>query len=212
MDLGREKEKLIRNLISEGYLKTPRITEAFRKVKREEFVLPTDKNLAYVDYPLSIPGSQTISAPHMCAIMLEFAGLNGGEKILEVGAGSGYNAALMAEMVGKKGKIITIELDPELSVFARKNLEKGGYNSVIVLEGDGSKGYAKNGPYDLIMVTCATSEIYKTWINQLKEGGKIIAPVGGGFGQELITLKKTEEGLKKERRGGCIFVPLRHQQ
>lgn len=209
MELEEKKELLIKSLVSEGYLKTPKVIEAFRKVKREDFIEPDFSSSAYVDTPLPIPGGQTTSAPHMYAIMLELARLKGGEKILEVGTGSGYNAALMAEMAGKKGKIISIEFDPYLTKFAKKNLEKGEYNNVIVLEGDGSKGYKKGKPYDLIIVTCATPEIYREWKDQLKTGGIILAPLGSGYWQELVLLRKTRNGLAEEKHGGCVFVPLR---
>ncbi len=210
MCMEKERGKMIERLVSEGFLRSHVVKEAFRRVRREDFILPPDRESAYSDTPLSIIGGQTISAPHMVAIMLELAGLEGGEKVLEVGAGSGYNAALMAEMVGEKGKIISIEFDHELAEFARGNIEKAVYNSVIVLNGDGSKGYEKEKPYDLIMVTCATPEIYPAWKDQLKEGGKIIAPVGGGFGQELVLARKGKGKLVKENHGGCVFVPLRH--
>jgi len=211
MDLAKEKERLISDLISEGYLKSPEVIAAFRKVARENFVLPQDRAFAYSDNPLHIMAGQTISAPHMCAIMIELLELNGGERILEIGAGSGYNAALMSELVGPKGKITSIEISHELAALARRNLQSSGYKNVKVSAGDATLHYEKDNYYDRIIATCACPEIPKGLIPQLKEGGIILVPVDSWAHQELILGRKVGTNLKLEKHGSCIFVPLRHE-
>jgi len=201
-----EKERLIKGLMAQGYLKTKKVISVFEKVPREEFVLENDRDIAYVDYPLSILSGQTISAPHMVAIMTELLETGPKDKVLEIGAGSGYQAAILSKLVRK---VYSIEVDPELVSFAGSNLRRAKIKNVEVIRGDGSKGYEKAKPYDKIIVTCATPEIFDSWIKQLKTDGIILAPVGGGFHQELIKLRKSKKGIEKKNYGGCAFVPLR---
>lgn len=209
-ELEKEKKEVISHLEATGKLKSPEIKRAMLTVKRELFVLPEYRKDAWLDTPLPIVGTSTISAPHMYAIMLEAVKLKPGEKVLEVGSGSGYGAALMKEIVGENGKVITVEIDREVAEFAKNNLKKAGYKDVKVVCGDGSKGYKKEAPYDAIIVTAAAPEIPKALIEQLKIGGRLISPVGGiSGGQDLILIKKTEEGIKKENLGPVIFLPLR---
>jgi protein-L-isoaspartate(D-aspartate) O-methyltransferase len=201
-----ERDILIKNLVEQGYLKTRRVISVFEKVQREDFVMQRDRAFAYADYPLSILAGQTISAPHMVAIMTELLEAKAKDKVLEIGAGSGYQAAILSKLVRK---VYSIEVDPELVAFARENLAKAKIRNVEVIQGDGSEGHKKAKPYDKIIVTCATPEIFGSWVSQLKMGGILIAPVGGGFHQELIRMRKTKKGLEKENHGGCAFVPLR---
>jgi len=210
-DLEKQKLHTIKNLEREGRLKTLEIKKAMLKVKRELFVLPEYKEDAWLDTPLPIVGNATISAPHMYAIMLEAVKPKKGEKVLEIGAGSGYGAALLRELVGKRGKVITIEIVPEVCEFARRNLRKAGYRDVKVICGDGSLGYEKEAPYDVIISTAACPEIPRTWIKQLKVGGRLISPVGGIYsGQDLIYMEKKRKGkLKIENLGPVIFLPLK---
>ncbi len=207
MDLQNQKKILIKNLIEEGFLKTPKIIKVFKTVPREEFVLKEYKNQAYVDYPLPILEGQTISAPHMVAMMTELLKPEKNDKVLEIGAGSGYQAAILSRLVKK---VYTIELEPKLAKFAKENLERVGYKNVKVIVGDGSKGYPKEAPYDKIIITCAVPEIPEKLIEQLKEGGIILAPVGSGYYQDLILGIKKDKKLKTKNYGGCAFVPLRH--
>lgn len=208
MGMEEDRGMLTSKLIGEGYLKSERIVQAFKQVPREEFVLAGDRNFAYSDYPLQIGHSQTISAPHMVAIMTELLKPRTRDNVLEIGAGSGYQAAILSRLVKY---IYTVELEPELALFAKNNLEKIGCMKVKVLVGDGSRGYQPGAPYDKIIVTCATPEIFQAWKEQIKEGGIILAPVGGFYHQDLILLKKTKDGFKQENHGGCIFVPLRQR-
>jgi len=204
MDSG--KERLIKNLVDEGYLKSPRVIKAFMDIPREEFVREDDRRLAYVDYPMSIPAGQTISAPHMVAIMTEMAEADRNDIILEIGGGSGYQAAILSRLVKK---VYSIECDPELVAFAKSNLKRAKIKNVEIMHGDGKKGYEKAKPYDKIVVTCATPEIFGSWKDQLRTGGILLAPVGRGAYQELIRIIKTDTGFKETRHGGCAFVPLR---
>ena len=207
MDLQKERKNLIDRLITEGFLKTPRVIKAFEKVSREGFVLPEVRDYAYADTPQGIGYGQTISAPHMVAIMTELLEPKPQDKVLEVGTGSGYQAAILSRLVKT---IYTTELTPELVEFARANLQRAGCKNVKVIQGDGSKGYPKEAPYDKVIVTCACPAVSKPLIEQLKQGGILIAPVGGAWMQDLKLCKKTRSGIEEKSYGGCVFVPLRH--
>jgi len=209
MQEKQDKTSLIDWLSERGYIKSKAVEQAFLKVPREDFVLDGYEGMVYNDNPQPILAGQTISAPSMIAIMLEAAKLKKGLKVLEVGAGSGYNAALLAELVGHEN-IITIERIPELVGWAKKNLKKAGYENIRVIHGDGSLGYEEEAPYDRIVVTAGAPKISKAWVKQLKKGGMIIAPVGGKrFYQTLRICKKGIDGrVKSEARGECAFVPL----
>ena len=201
--MQREKQRLISELIDYGYLKTPLIIDAFRKVPREEFVEQEYRKQAYVNEPLPIRAGQTISQPLTVAAMTEALQPQKGQKILEIGAGSGYQTAILAEVVRSTGKIITLERKRELAVFARENLKNCGYKNVLVLHSDGKNGYPKEAPYDRVIVTASANEVPKALIDQLKKGGKLVIPVGN----EMMLLEKNNE-LKKTFLGNYVFVPL----
>jgi len=203
MDLKREKERLINSLISEGFLKSPDVIRAFRKIPREKFVLERYIEHSYDNIPLPILENQTISQPLTIAAMTEALQPSNGQKILEVGAGSGYQAALIAEIIGRSGRIITTDRIKELVIFARNNLKKTGYNNITVVEYDGSQGYEKEAPYDRIIVTASAPEIPEALINQLKKGGKLVIPVK----DEMFLVEKNKE-IKKTLLGYYVFVPL----
>lgn len=211
MELEREKERLITHLIESGALRTPRIIEAFMKIPRHLFVREDFLEHAYDDIPLPTFLGQTISQPYTVAIMTEALNPKSGEKILEIGAGSGWQAALLAYCVGRKGKVITVELERKLVEFARRNLKKLKLKlNIKVIHWDGKKGYAKESPYDKCMITAACREIPKPVIKQVKNGGRIVAPVGDTFGQRMIVLDKiSEKEFKTKDLGPFIFVPLR---
>ncbi|WP_010477659.1 protein-L-isoaspartate(D-aspartate) O-methyltransferase [Thermococcus zilligii] len=202
-------ERTVEQLEAEGTLKNPRIKEAFLKLPRYLFVEGRYWSYAHLDEPLPIPAGQTISAPHMVAIMLELAELKPGMDVLEVGTGSGWNAALMAELV--KGEVYTVERIPELVEFARRNLERAGYSDrVHVIPGDGTKGFPPKAPYDRIIVTAGAPEIPKPLVEQLKPGGKLIIPVGSyHLWQDLLeAIKRPDGSIKIKNHGGVAFVPL----
>ncbi|MEM2839237.1 MAG: protein-L-isoaspartate O-methyltransferase [Thermoplasmata archaeon] len=203
------RRRLVGNLVSAGYVRSERVKNAMLKVPRELFVTEDLVPEAYVDTPLPIGQGQTISAPHMVAIMLEEQELKPGQKVLEVGTGSGYHAALAAELVRPDGRVYTIERIGELVAFAKRNISRAGYSdSVEVIEGDGSKGLPEKAPFDRIFVACGAPDVPEPLLDQLAEGGIMLVPVGGRYYQELIKVRKKKGGIIRESRGGCIFVPL----
>jgi protein-L-isoaspartate(D-aspartate) O-methyltransferase len=219
--MSRDKYKnavddLIRRLRNSGYLSTDEMERAVRAVPREEFVHPSNTQYAYRDTPLSIGLGQTISAPHMCVIMCEGLKLRPGHKVLEVGAGSGYHAALCAEMIAPvesltPGHVYTIEIVKGLIEFARNNLERTGYsNRVTLIHGDGGLGLPEYAPFDRILVAAAAPKVPEPLVDQLTPGGIMLIPIGGrGLFQELLMIEKDEDGNISHRNwGGVAFVPL----
>jgi len=211
--------KLVNNLIKQGKLRSPRIILAMRAVPRSKFLAPNTKPYATSDMPLQIGYGQTVSAPHMVAIMNEAMQLQLGNKVLEVGAGSGWHAATLAEVVAPKeaprsewGHVYTIEVNQALSDAARKNIMDAGYGDrVTIITGDGSKGYAAKAPFDRILVTAAAPAVPKPLVEQLKDGGILLIPVGNTIAsfQTLKKIMKQAEGkVKEENLGGVAFVPL----
>jgi len=198
-------DELVERLIRNGALKTKKIIEAFRKVKRENFVPKKYKNLAYVDQPLPTYEGQTISQPTIVAIMTEALQPQKGDKVLEIGTGSGYQAAILAEIV-KPGKVYTIERIKKLVEFAKKNLKD--YKNVVVIHGDGSQGLKEEAPFDCIIVTAAAPKVPDVLKEQLKIGGRMIIPVGDRCSQNLILLKKKVRGFEEVNMGPVVFVPL----
>lgn len=203
MEFEEGKKRLIEDLRLHGI--SERVLDAMRKVPRHLFVPERERRNAYADYPLPIGWGQTISAPHMVAIMCELLDIQDGMKILEIGAGSGYHAAVMAVLAGS-GHVYAVETIEGLAFFARDNLKKAGINNVTIIVEDGSLGLPGYAPYDRISVACAAPEILDTLTEQLKTGGKLVIPVGRYF-QELYLVTKTD-GLKKEAKGSVVFVPL----
>jgi len=224
-------ENLINSLIRDGYLKTPHYIEAFKAIDRADFVLEEDKESAYVNAPLSIGFGQTISQPLTVAFMIELLGPKPREKILEIGAGSGWQTAILAEIIGKEvldhevqqneeevkspstlirgPLVVAVERIEELKQMAERNVHKYGYISrgiVQIVKGDGSKGYRKAMPYDRIIAGAASAGmIPDAWRRQLKIGGRIVSPVG----QSIVVidkLSKTEYAQKEYF--GFSFVPL----
>lgn len=216
MNMSEKREQLIRRLIEEGVLSQPEVIRAMSKVPREEFVLPELRDQAYMDSPLPSLEGQTISAPHMVAIMCQLLSLSPGQTVLEVGAGTGYHAAVCAEIVApkeagaSKGHVFAIERLRSLVEFARSNLARCGYSDrVTVIEGDGSLGYQEAAPYDRILVTAAAPRIPPPLKEQLKDGGRMVIPVGEAYSiQDLIVVEKSGGELREWTYGGCVFVPL----
>jgi len=200
------KEILTEKFMTMGIDK--KIISAFDKIKREDFILEEYKDEAYEDAPLPILAGQTISQPTTIIIMLNALELKENDKVLEIGAGSGYNAALLGEIC-KKGNVISIEYIKELADFAEKNIKKANLKNVRIIQGDGTKGYAKEAPYDKIICTAAIPEIPWGWIEQMKEGGIVVAPVGPQFSQKMTKLKKLKRGNEITDMGNFIFVPAR---
>ncbi|WP_455392556.1 protein-L-isoaspartate(D-aspartate) O-methyltransferase [[Eubacterium] cellulosolvens] len=210
-DFTEVRKHLVLKLVRDGRIRSSKVIAAMEAVPRELFVLPRDKKHAYVDTPLSIGSGQTISAPHMVGIMVEELDLDAGQRVLEVGAGSGYHAAVVAEIVGKipKGRVYSVEIKSDLAQYARENLKQAGYDEVVtVIGGDGSLGYSKQAPYDRIFVTCASPEVPPPLTEQLAENGKLLIPVGSTYYSELTRITKVKNKLVKSQLGGCAFVPM----
>lgn len=190
------------------YIQSDIVETAFQNVDRAQFVLPEYTFRAYTDRSLPILHDQTISAPSTVAFMLEVSDLKSGLNVLEIGCGSGYNAALIAEIVGEQN-MVTIERIPELAEWGQKNLESAGYNIKVVIK-DGTRGYPKKAPYDRIISTAAAPKIPEPWIKQVKVKGLIVSPVGPQhWYQELEIGKKTKDGtLSISYHGEVAFVPL----
>jgi len=209
------KKELIKKLIHQKILKTQLIIEAFYKIDRADFVLEKYKNEAYEDYPLPLEFGQTISQPLTVAFMLELLNPLPGEKILEIGTGSGWVSALLAYCVSKNHtktkrhlKVISIERIPELKDFAIKNISKYNFikkGIVKVILGDGSRGYQKEAPYDKIIAAASSKNIPVAWKNEIKIGGKIVAPVLDGI-ETYTRLNESEFDVKIYK--GFNFVPL----
>jgi protein-L-isoaspartate(D-aspartate) O-methyltransferase len=203
MEFEIQKSRLIEELRQHGI--SERVLNAMKRVPRHLFVQEKEQRNAYGDYPLPIGWGQTISAPHMVAIMCDLLDIQDGMKVLEIGAGSGYHAAVMA-VLACSGHVYAVERIEELASFARDNLKKAGITNVTIIVEDGSLGLPRFAPYDRISVACAAPEILDTLTDELKVGGKLTIPVGRYF-QELYLVTKTD-GLKKEAKGGVVFVPL----
>ena len=200
----KEREALLAELETGGYLTDPRLEEAMLAVPRHVFVPKELRETAYEDRPLPIGFGQTISAPHMVAMMSTALQLEPGQKVLEIGTGVGYHAAIAKQLVGEDGQVDTVEFLPELVELARKNL-KAAKIKVTVHEGDGAGGWAEGAPYDAVYVTCAIPEIPEALVEQLKEGGHFIAPIGVTRCQ-LMAGRKSEGEMRLEDLGPCLFV------
>ncbi len=203
MEYKTERDELIEELKSYGI--GERVLKAMRKVPRHLFIPEEVRKYAYVDRPLPIGENQTISAPHMVAMMCDLLDIKKGMQILEIGAGCGYHAAVMVELV-EDGHIYTIERRESLANTARENLKVAGYSNVMVIVGDGTLGLSEHAPYDRISVACAAPDIPPPLLEQLKYGGKMVIPIGR-HSQELYLVEKKDTIIKK-RSGGVMFVPL----
>jgi protein-L-isoaspartate(D-aspartate) O-methyltransferase len=200
---------MVEGLVRSGYIRSPAVRAAFLRVPRETFVRPGDRGAAYQDIPLPIGHGQTISAPSMIAIMLEEARLKAGERVLEVGTGSGYHAALLAAIVGPSN-LVSIERHAALAEGARAALSAIGFGEVTVVVGDGSLGFPGRAPYDCILATAGAPRIPDSWPPQLAAGGRIVAPIGPSpHSQVLVIATRREDGSLETRESTpCAFVPL----
>lgn len=201
-----ERERMVREQIQARQITDLRVLEAMRRVPRHRFVPPEFQQEAYEDKPLSIGFEQTISQPLMVAMMAQMLRLTGTERVLDVGTGSGYGAAALAELARE---VISIERFPELAERARGILAELGYKNVTIIVGDGSEGYPAAAPYDRITVAAATPRVPQALIEQLAPNGRLILPVGDPSLQTLTVITKDAEGHAfTHEHGGCAFVPL----
>jgi protein-L-isoaspartate(D-aspartate) O-methyltransferase len=185
-------------------IKDPRVLEAMRKVERHRFVRERDVELAYGDFPVDIGLGQTISQPYIVAYMTDALDVKPTDKVLEIGTGSGYQAAVLGELARE---VYTIEIVPELAERSTRVLKELGYANVHVRSGDGYAGWPEHAPFDAVIVTAAPDHIPQPLVDQLKVGGHLVVPVGRGE-QDLLVLTKTTQGLREEARLPVRFVPL----
>ena len=199
-----EREKMVsRQIVARG-VSDKLVLAAMRKVQRHKFVPENMVRYAYEDRPLPIGEDQTISQPYIVALMTEVLELKGGEKVLEIGTGSGYQAAILAEIVAG---VYTIEIVESLARTAEERLKGMGYENITVRFGDGYKGWVEHEPFDGVIVTCAPDHIPQPLVDQLKIGGRMVIPVGARF-QELVLLTKTETGMVRKNIAPVRFVPM----
>ncbi|MCX5868691.1 MAG: protein-L-isoaspartate(D-aspartate) O-methyltransferase [Proteobacteria bacterium] len=196
---------MVNNQIRDRGVSNPLVLKAMLKVKRHEFVPDEVRYLSYADRPLPIGQDQTISQPYIVALMTELLGLKGGEKVLEIGTGSGYQAAILAEIAKE---VYTIEILKPLADSARERLQKLGYKNITVKCGDGYKGWSEYAPFDGIIVTCAPDHIPQPLIDQLKIGGRIVIPVGESYQELLLITKNPGATLTRKSIIPVRFVPM----
>ena len=203
-DLSAQREALVRSLRPD--ISDERVLAALGRVARERFVLPEARDLAYADRPLPIGHGQTISQPRMVALTLAAAQLKDTDRVLEVGTGSGYQAALLAELCRE---VVGVELVPELVTMARNNLRAAGYERVQVFQAQGEElGWPAGAPYDVIVVAAAAPRVPMSLVDQLAPGGRLVLPVGEREKQDMVRVEKGPEGVVVTRLMSCRFVPL----
>ncbi len=208
IDFEKLRRKMVETQLIPRGIKDKKVIEAFLIVPREKFVSENLKEFAYDDTPLPIGEGQTISQPYIVALMTELLQLKGGEKVLEIGTGSGYQAAILSEI---GCDVYSVERIPSLATRAGKILQQLGYIVKIKI-GDGTLGWEEYAPYDGIIVTAAGPKTPQSLLTQLKEGGRIVMPVGDMYLQELIRITKVKGKFIKENFGGCQFVPLKGKE
>lgn len=202
-------KELVEKLIREGVLKTPTIIEAFLVNDRREFVPEEFQVEAYVDAPLPIGRGQTISQPYTVAFMMELLGPEAGNKILDIGFGSGWTTAILAHIVGGEGKIYALEIVPELYKFGKINLQKFGYQNIELENRSGWEGWESSAPFDRIIAGAAAPKIPPVLKKQLKTNGKMVIPVGSQFFCSIKVLKRTgEQDYEEQDYPGFAFVPF----
>jgi len=200
-----ERSQMVEQQIRSRGITNTRILAAMREIPRHLFIPPPYDRSAYEDAPLPIGNGQTISQPYIVALMTELLDPQPTDHVLEIGAGSGYQAAILSMLVQH---ITTVERIPDVADLARKNIAKLGLKNISITVGDGTRGYPDNAPYHGIMITAATPEIPTPLIDQLAIGGVLVAPVGDREIQELVTVTKKEKGIVRLAHGGVRFVPL----
>ncbi len=206
-DFAELREMMVERQIAARNITDPLLLAAFREVPREEFVPASSAAQAYGDHPLPIGSGQTISQPYIVALMIEAAGIKPGDRVLEVGAGSGYAAAVMSRIASE---VVAIERQPDLVRMARERIERLGYDNARIVEGDGSTGWPEAAPYDSILAAASGSHVPKPLVDQLADGGRIVMPLGEpGWVQQLVRVTKGSDGsLSQDNLGAVRFVPL----
>jgi protein-L-isoaspartate(D-aspartate) O-methyltransferase len=205
-DFARERDAMVDQLRRRG-IREKIILDAFGEVPREEFVAEQHRHLAYGDHPLRIEAGQTISQPYIVALMIQAAGIGLNDKVLEVGAGSGYAAAVISCIAGK---VVAVERQPLLVQVARERMRRLGFDNVVIHEGDGTRGWSAEAPYDAVLAAATGSHVPKALLDQLAPGGRIVMPLGDANGaQELVRVTKGQGGaIERDDLGAVRFVPL----
>lgn len=204
---SQQRKAMVKSQIINRSVTDQRLLKAMEKVPRHLFVPIEYQNEAYADYPLSIGQGQTISQPYIVARMTELAQLNGNEKVLEIGTGSGYQAAVLSLLVKE---VYTIELLDSLARTAEQRLKKLNYQNVHVRSGDGYLGWTEAQPFDVILITCAPPSLPESLVSQLKDGGRIVVPMGGEYETQILTVfEKKEDKLIKTQYDPVRFVPMK---
>jgi len=206
-DFTAQREAMVERQLKRRGITDQHILDAFLEVPREAFVSPQYAELAYGDHPLPIEAGQTISQPYIVALMIQAAGIGLRDKVLEVGAGSGYAAAIISRIAGE---VVAIERQHELVGIARERIGRLGYDNIEIIEGDGTKGCPDRAPFDAILAAASGSHVPNALLDQLAQNGRIIMPLGSpGWAQELVKVTKRGDGsVERENLGGVRFVPL----
>jgi len=209
----RTYQELLTHLRNAGVLKTDRIAAAFAAADRQEFVPPELKDQAYVDAPLPIGHGQTISQPHTVAFMMELLAPQPGQKVLDVGFGSGWTTAILANAVGAEGEVYAMEILPEIFEFGKSNLDKFNFKNVFLFNRSGWEGLPEKSPFDRILVSAASPAVPEALRKQLKVGGRLVIPVGKrsvlDYSQSVVLLEKTGPNqFRQQAYPGFAFVPL----
>jgi protein-L-isoaspartate(D-aspartate) O-methyltransferase len=202
---AEERSRMVEHQIRARGVTDPRVLAAMREIPRHLFIPPPYDEAAYEDNPLPIGKGQTISQPYIVALMTELLGLRPDDRVLEIGAGSGYQAAILSSLAHR---VTTIERIPSVAGLARKNLAALGLTNVTIIVGDGTLGFPEDAPFNGIIITAATPSVPRPLIDQLADGGRLVAPVGGREVQELVTLTRHGKEILKSGHGGVRFVPL----
>ena len=205
MKFGRHREEMVRKQIEARGITDPRVLAAMRKVPRHLFVSEALWDQAYGDYPLPIGAQQTISQPYIVAEMTQALQLTEDDRVLEIGTGSGYQAAILAE-IGYR--VYTVERIHTLYIAARRLFDRLHYHNIIMRYSDGSAGWEAEAPFDAIIVTAGAPEIPQSLVSQLGPGGRLVIPVGDQHTQELVRIYRDEHGIQRTSLGGCRFVKL----
>jgi protein-L-isoaspartate(D-aspartate) O-methyltransferase len=202
---ARLREQMVNEQLRDRGISDRRVLHAMARVPRHEFVTEEYRDQAYEDHPVPIGEGQTLSQPYIVAIMLQALSLNGAEKVLEIGTGSGYQTALLAELASE---VYTVERHASLARSAQEVLQRLGYRNVFVAVGDGSEGLLERAPFEAVIVSAAAPRIPAALFDQLQEGGRMIIPVGPAYAQQLQLVRKKNGESTVEMLEGCRFVPL----